>query len=215
MRNGKRILCGLLMTAGLSARLGQKRPTAPESLVGLWGSEQILGPQVRGELIIDGRGGTWRARIAGFEAAVERSDSTVHIALPNGEGEFRGQLTADSKNLTGHWIQPTSNVFFPRYATPIEFRNVAPSVWTGQIRPLDERISFYIQIARLPGGKLEARIRNPEFGWLSRSPWPIEMKGADVTLGSGQNQANGTYDPVNDVLTLGLLNPPAAPVVLS
>jgi CubicO group peptidase (beta-lactamase class C family) len=204
-----------LLLATIPDAPGQQRPTAPESLIGLWGSEQFLGPQVRGELIIDGRGARWLARIAGFEVPIERSDFAVRFVLPNGAGEFRGQLSSDSKTLTGHWIQPASNIFFQRYATPIELRNAAPSVWTGVVRPLDERISFYLQIARLPDGRLEARIRNPEFGWLSRSPWPVEMKDANVTFGSGQNQAAGSYDSANDLLTLGLLNPPATPVVFT
>jgi len=56
-------LCLFLVV--VAPRMAQKQ-TSAEALAGLWGVEQNLGPQVRGELILDARGPEWRAQIAGF-----------------------------------------------------------------------------------------------------------------------------------------------------
>jgi len=45
-----------------------------EKLVGLWGTEQMYGPMVRGELTIDARGSEWHAYFAGFDAVVQHRE---------------------------------------------------------------------------------------------------------------------------------------------
>jgi CubicO group peptidase (beta-lactamase class C family) len=193
----------------------QSRAAAPDSLIGLWGSEQVLGPRVRGELTIDARGTEWRARIAGFDVSVERKGGDLRLALPDGQGELRGQISEGLKKLTGHWIQPASSIFSQRYATPVEFKSTEYRVWTGEVHPLDERISFYIWIERSSDGALTARVRNPEFGWFSRASFTVTMKGDDVAFSTGQNQVTGKYEPNGDYLTLGMLNAPRSQVVFS
>jgi len=64
------LCCAALLS---SAQTGT-RPAPPSAdLAGLWASEQVLGPLVRGTLTIDARGSAWRARIAGFDLPVERN----------------------------------------------------------------------------------------------------------------------------------------------
>lgn len=40
-------------------------------LVGIWGSEQVLGPAVRGELVLAEGSSGWRASIGSFEASAD------------------------------------------------------------------------------------------------------------------------------------------------
>ena len=89
------------------------------ALVGLWGAEQVFGPLVRGNLIIDGRAPQWRASIAGFDVPVERDQNRVNFILPGDAGEFRGHLSTTSKTIDGDWIQPAGVVNNNRYATPV------------------------------------------------------------------------------------------------
>ncbi len=83
---------GVCLLVAFAARMAQPRqkPRA-KALVGLWGAEQELGPLVQGELIVDGRGPDWRARIGGFDVPVDRESSHVNFKLPAEAGEFRGR----------------------------------------------------------------------------------------------------------------------------
>jgi CubicO group peptidase (beta-lactamase class C family) len=175
------------------------------NLVGLWGSEQIVGPRVRGELTIDARGTEWRARIAGFEVPVTRNKGEMRFALPEGQGEFRGRLSKDAKTILGHWIQPISETFYQRYATPVQLIEAGDSMWTGAVRPLEERVSLYVSIQRSPDGALKAVIRNPEFGRFSRGTWRVEFKDKAVVLFIGEYDGftlHATYDAQTDHLLL-------------
>ena len=195
--------------------IAQSGPNPPKPLVGVWGTEQMLGPRVRGDLTIDGRGGKLRARICGYDLLIRRKGSGVRFELPSQLGEFRGKLTQDSRRIIGHWIQPTSSILFQRYATPVELVRKKQLVWTGEVRPLDERISFYVSIQQARDGSLTAVIRNPEFGWLSRGSYRVEFKNQTISLSNGQNQISGSYDAATDQLLLGLLNASPAPLALS
>jgi CubicO group peptidase (beta-lactamase class C family) len=182
---------------------------AGANLVGLWGNEQILGTLAHGELTVDARSAEWRAQIAGFDMRVDRSGGEIRFALPDGQGDFRGRLSKDSKTIMGHWIQSNRGLFNQRYATPMKLLSVGTSIWRGEARPLEERISFYVSIQRMADGVLKAMIRNPEFGWLSRGTWRVEIKNEAVTLFNGPNDENklsGTYDAKMDRLSLSLLD---------
>src|SRR5690349_18275092 len=119
-----------------------------DKLVGLWGYEQVLGPLARGELTIDVRGTEWCARMAGFEAPVAHSSNDIRFALPDGQGDFRGRLSKDSKTIQGYWIQSNKGIFDQRYTTPVMLFAAGASVWNGEVHPLEERISFYVSIQR-------------------------------------------------------------------
>ena len=60
--------------------LGEALPTPqPDSLVGVWGSENVFGPSVRGELVIDARRPEWRAKIAGYDVPIRRNRVRLHF----------------------------------------------------------------------------------------------------------------------------------------
>jgi CubicO group peptidase (beta-lactamase class C family) len=184
-----------------------------ESLVGLWGAEQILVPMVSGELSIDARYPSWRASIAGFDAAVEHSGDRVSFTLPGGQGEFRGRITPNSKNIRGHWIQQSSiNPYNQRYASPVELVQVSADVWRGRVTPLEYRVSLYLSIDHAKDGTLTAFIKNPEANFFARRTYTVELKGDSLALAHPDVPEAGTYDRETDRIFIPLLNsyPPLA-----
>src|SRR5690242_2816360 len=103
---------------------------AGERWAGLWGSETVA-PMVEGDLTIDGRGKAWRATVAGFDVTVQQRGDRLSLALPGGQGRFRGQLSRDRSVVEGFWIQPPGMALASAYASPIALRRTQPGVWTG------------------------------------------------------------------------------------
>jgi len=191
--------------------------TQPSSaLLGLWGSEQSFGPMVRGELTINARSPEWRALIAGYEVPVQHSKDEhtkdeIHFALPGEAGKFRGHLSANGKQILGHWIQLAGVAFYSHsYASPVELSEQTPGVWRGNVVPLDERASFYISIQQTPDGSLKAFLRNPEANRFRGQTFDVELQngaGAVTLLQKGAVRLQGTYNPQSDVLSLPVVGP--------
>src|SRR5262245_57732967 len=85
----------MLISPGLAAEDGAA------SLVGLWGSERVFGPEVRGELTLTRQGTEWHASIGSFEAPVRADNGKLSLALPGARGEFRGRLRRDEASIVG------------------------------------------------------------------------------------------------------------------
>jgi CubicO group peptidase (beta-lactamase class C family) len=177
--------------------------------VGLWGSEQTLGPLVRGQLTIDARSHDWRASISGYEVAVEHTKEEIAFALPGRAGTFRGHLSASGNGILGHWIQPAGVAFYGySYASPVELSELGPRVWRGEVVPLDERASFYISVQRRPDGSLMAFFRNPEANRFRGHSFDVELRDGAVMLSQkGEVKLRGAYDPQSDHLSLPVLAP--------
>ena len=207
------LISGLGYFAWSTIALGAERP-APQSdsLVGVWGSENVFGPSVRGELVIDARRPEWRAKIAGYDVPIRRNRGAIAFSLQDNAGEFRGHVSADRRavtTITGDWIQPIGSGNNNRYATPVQFSKTRPTVWTGQVVPLDDRISFYVSIQRAQDGSLTAFIRNPEFNHFRSRVYRVDVDGTKVALTNMQNSGDsvlGTYDPASDRLLLPTLD---------
>jgi len=155
----------------------------------------------------------WRARIGGFDVPVRAADRTVSFTLPGQSGEFRGQLRDAGKQIAGHWIQgagpyPYNN----RYASPVELVEVAPRVWRGTVNPLEQRISFYLQVDRSSAGGLTAFIRNPEANLFRGRTWDVQVNDRAVLLSNKNQRLEGKLDRDNQLLWLGVLDgqPPLA-----
>jgi CubicO group peptidase (beta-lactamase class C family) len=167
-------------------------PQAPASaaLVGVWGSENVFGPSVRGELTIDARRPEWRAKISGFDVLVRRDKlgagaqarrgDAIAFSLPGDAGEFRGRASAGGMAVTGDWIQPAGIANNNRYATPVRFSQGPPGVWTGRVDPLDDRISFYLSIRQAEDGSVTAFIRNPDYNYFRRRLYRVDASDAQV-----------------------------------
>ena len=202
------LIVGLCSTARLWAQAkGASEPKgSSEALVGIWGAELTLGPFVRGELIVDGRSSDWLARIAGFEVVVQREKSAVTFTLPGGDGEFRGSVSSKGKQIAGHWIQrPAPYPYNSRYASPVELSEISPRVWRGEIHPLDQRYSFFLQIDRSANGALTAFIRNPEANLFRGRTFDVALKDGSFALSYKDERLEGTIEK-NGSLSLPVLH---------
>jgi CubicO group peptidase (beta-lactamase class C family) len=208
------VCCFLVSGISLFARNPFALRAAPlasqsDALVGVWGSENRFGPAVRGELTINTRQPQWRASIAGLDAPIRRGRTGIAFSFSSDAGEFRGDIGADGKTITGDWIQPPGVVNGNRYATPVHFLQAQPGIWTGQVVPLDDVASFYISIQRTADGSLTAFIRNPEFNFFRRNAYRVDIGGTKVTLTNAKNPADnivGAFDPKSDSLSLPVLD---------
>ena len=191
-------LLSLTLAASASPDTGSK-------LLGLWGSENLYGPQTRGTLVIDGRGETWQAKLTGFQVVVTRSGDALSFSLPGGQGQFRGRLDGASHGIDGQWIQPPGVTNDNSYATPVSLKPTQDKVWQGQVVPLEDRLSLYLEIETNADGALSGSLRNPEFNLGRRGPYTLSEDGSHVSLVSSHNSSDrlsGEYDPASDRLTL-------------
>jgi CubicO group peptidase (beta-lactamase class C family) len=162
-------LC-LVLAPALSSLSAQQAPAPEESLVGIWSSETTFGPELKGELTIGVDGSSGRATLANAEATFAVSGKAVRFSFPGDRGEFRGEISADRRTVTGFWIQPggtKGGVFDQGYASPLVLRRAtrgAHSAWRGTVRPVEYRFTLYLKIFRDPEGTLLAAFRNPERG---------------------------------------------------
>ncbi|WP_426749673.1 serine hydrolase [Myxococcus sp. Y35] len=176
------------------------------SLVGTWGSERVLGPQVRGELTLVRGEGAWRARIGAFDVPVRVEGRRISVALPGGQGELRGTLEARTGHISGHWIQPRVLMSGMSFATPVVLRVLQPGVWRGVVAPLEDRFSLYLVVQKQPDGAVSAFIRNPERNFGNRLLFRVALQGSDVRLTSttGNVQLEGRFDAQAGRLSLFL-----------
>jgi CubicO group peptidase (beta-lactamase class C family) len=179
-----------------SAQAQNTSPATDADLVGLWGSETLFGPQVRGEIVLVRAERRWTMRAGGFEASAESAGDTVRVALPGGQGELRAHLEPGGAVVRGFWVQPAGNL--PPYASPVELRQAGDGAWRGTVTPLDDHFSLYLLITREPGGALRGIVRNPDFNWSGRWPWFRVTRGVDelrlADSASGRVRFTQPYD---------------------
>ena len=192
----KTVICTLLAAAICllpepSQVFADEDPTA--ALVGLWGFERALGPEVRGELTITRQGSLWRARIAGSETPARFEHGELVFRLPGDRGEFRGRLSKDVKRMVGYWVQPPTATGGTRYATPLELKAVRADAWSGQVAPLDDRVELYVSVSRQDDGTYGAFLRDPE-----------RNDGDAVRLASRGGDITGKYNERSGTLSLAL-----------
>ncbi len=109
---------------------------SPRTLVGLWGFEQLLGPEVRGELLLERDGAIWRLRVAGVEVQSRQMGDTVRLSLPGNRGMLRVHVDRASTAMPHvMWVQP-AGVSVP-YASPVHLTISAPNTWASRVRSAD------------------------------------------------------------------------------
>ena len=193
------LLCAIVVSAG---DIAAQASVSARQLPGLWGGgEGVVGPQVRGEIILEKQSRMWSIRVGGFEAAAAQDGDSTVIALAGGQGTLRLWIRHASPDA--FWIQP--NVFDgPSYSTPVRFHRVRAGVWRGEVRPQDSRFPLYLFIAQRTDGGLRGTFRNPEANWPGRAgTMAIERDSGHLVLinpRSGKPQYRQPYDSANGTI---------------
>ncbi len=145
-------------------------PLAGETdpLAGIWAAQMTFTNSLRGDLVVRRSGPSWRATLAGAEAASQ--GESLRFDFGGKRGLFRGSLTEDGRSIRGFWLQPASSVadqpnpagMSQPFASPLVLQRIGRNVWRGTVRPLEDRFRLYLRIFRGPDGALVAVFRNPD-----------------------------------------------------
>ncbi|MEP7345895.1 MAG: serine hydrolase domain-containing protein, partial [Gemmatimonadaceae bacterium] len=189
-------LTALVLSSSLGAQSAAVRPG--DDLVGLWGSEVELGPQVHGEITLERGAERWTLRVAGFEATAPVTGDSIRIVMAGGQGELNAHVErgATGTVIRGFWVQPGGNL--SPYATPVRFARARDGAWTGTVDPVYDRFSLYLQVQRQADGSLKGVLRNPEMNWNGRAPWFRIVRDGDnvgfMDPATGKQRFRQTYD---------------------
>jgi CubicO group peptidase (beta-lactamase class C family) len=158
------------------------QPAAPaDSLVGIWVSENLYGPVLRGELTVTRGARGWRAAIGGARAEFRPAGDSVRFDFGGGGG-FRGVMGAGERTIGGWWLQPAdSRGMIQAMASPLVLRRAADGAWRAIVRPLDQRFTLYLRVFRGADGGLVAAFRNPEYNLRGgASQFRVRLEGDSV-----------------------------------
>lgn len=210
-----------------AASMPAAQRAAGDDLLGLWGGEALLGPQVRGELLLERQGSDrrrWTARVAGFEVAAEQAGDSVVLRLPGGQGTVRARLSntppgprrggTPAGSPDGFWVQPAGGDGQP-YATPLRFHPAGADAWRATVAPLDARFPLYLWVRRGADGALQGVFRNPAANWPGRAgAYGVVRAGGTVTFLDPRTK-QPTWRPPYDSAGRTLLFDVGGPIVLT
>jgi CubicO group peptidase (beta-lactamase class C family) len=152
-------ILGTLVLAVVLAGTVNSQPTS-EPLVGLWRAKRWFGPDIRGPLVIQREGGSYRADLAGKVLPVGVDRGELRFTVPNGKGSFRGLLPA-AEGIVGVWT-PQRFTANGGFSTPVVLAPDGPDRWRGEVVPYDDVFTFWLRVWKRPDGTLGALLRNPE-----------------------------------------------------
>src|SRR5687768_17409335 len=155
---GKRAMWRLTTVFWLCLAGVTTAPAQDTSLVGLWQSKRYFGPEVRGRLELRQEGERWLATIGSRTAQVNVRNDSLSFDLP-ASNTFKGRFARDRGSIMGHWIDPRRRTTMPVVLT--RCAGVA-TCYSGNVEPIDETFTFYMEVKRRPDGTLGAFLRNPE-----------------------------------------------------
>ncbi|HWY27992.1 MAG TPA: serine hydrolase [Candidatus Sulfotelmatobacter sp.] len=142
-----------------------------------------------------------------MDVPVALKGNAVTFNLPDRQGEFRGYADSDSRGIVGQWIQPTGIFLNNRYATPVGLARSDQGVWKGIVVPLEDRLTIYMVVQKIPDGSIGAFWRNPEFNLGMSRPFRVTDEAGDVTFVNARNTSDkfrGTYEHQTDHLVIRL-----------
>jgi CubicO group peptidase (beta-lactamase class C family) len=131
------------------------------ALAGLWRAGHWFGPELRGELVLARTANRWDASIGGRKAEARVARDSVYVDFPSG-GTFTGRVARNGTSVVGHWIQPRAAESGRRYATPLVLAPCGTGCYSGNVRPMEDAFTFYMEVTPRSDGKLAAFLRNPE-----------------------------------------------------
>lgn len=198
---------GTVVTLLLLALMGgpvAAQPRGDDDLVGLWGADRVLGPELRGELLLRRAGDHWVGALAGAEATAAVSGDSIRLGFPAGAGEFRGRSVPDG--VRGFWLQPALTTAGYRYATPVVLVAAGVGIWRGMVAPLEDRITLYLLIRRAADGTLTGSFHNPDMRWNGGlAAFRVRRDGDAIELAdpsSGQVRFRQAYDSAQRRITM-------------
>jgi len=173
----------LALIAGLGPAIAQEKRAT--DLVGLWEAVRTFGPKVEGPLLLIERDGKLVADVAGFSVPVATRGPEYTFELPDGKGWFRGRKSARGDEIAGFWIQPGDW----KYASPLTLRKVG-AYWRGEVKVLEDRLSYYLPVTRAQDGALATYLRNPErnFGIFNQVKSITVQEGKVSLVGNRRGQ---------------------------
>ena len=201
----KAFYCSSLLVALLLIGAARQPEMSWQSLVGLWGGEYVFGPTVNGRLVIDGRQTEWLAHIGGFQVPVRHTGKTVSFTVPNGQGEFHGEIFAHSGRIHGHWIQPETAVDGYPFWTPVDLESADQGLWAGHVVPLGDKLTVFLVIAQSADSAVTAFIRSPENNFGAHRNFTVHRDGDKVVFTNPKQPADrlfGVYDTNTDRLSI-------------
>ena len=220
---------GILVLAALpSAALLDTRPGvgAPPAIDGVWYASRSFGPAVRGTLGVTESHGHWTAQIAhktvpgvagSWGGPRGGAASVIEFNFGADAGRLELETSAGGRpSAAAWWVQPPDSYSSNGHATPVTLTPTTVRRWSGVVRPLDDRMTFYLPVTTNADGSHSAFLRNPErnFG-LFNTVERLELSGSDVTLlgrprgAEGKAEvvvARGTVDTARGVMTIALPN---------
>jgi len=173
---------GLLFVLAI-ARTAPARAASAEAgaLAGVWESDRVFGPEVRGALALSRGPSGWTASIGPFTVAAREENGEISFGLPGDRGAFRGRRRGAA--VEGNWIQPVSVTDGCRYATPVALAKISGDAYRGEVRPLEDRLTLDLVIRRAADGAVTAFIRNPQRNaGLRLGALAVSRSGDTVTL---------------------------------
>ena len=132
-----------------------------QDLEGLWQSTRSFGPDLCGPIVVQREGTEWRADLK--NQIVVGKVENKQIAFDFGDGQLLRLNPVEKKQrLTGWWTQGRSPFHPTSFLTPVELRTEAKNRFSGEISPLEERITFYMPVTVGADKKATTYLCNPE-----------------------------------------------------
>jgi CubicO group peptidase (beta-lactamase class C family) len=190
---------------------GTSAETAPtvRDLAGLWECSRSFGPQLRGPIVIDRTADGWSADLKGRIFPGKPAHGRIEFDFGDGQ-MFRMQPKGEDGIIKGWWTQARSPLHGYSFITPVDLRAEGKDRLSGEIRPLEDRITFYMPITINEDGKATTYLRSPErnAGRMLKVE-RVEFTNGEVRLlgfpfGSKEEEivGRGTVDFENDLMSI-------------
>jgi CubicO group peptidase (beta-lactamase class C family) len=152
------------VTVSFGHATGQTAESAASAkdVIGVWEATRNFGPVLRGLLTISRSEREWLAEIAGRQTPVKMAGNTISCVFPGGQGEFRGMLNLKTKEIRGHWIQPSTANSMSQFASPVTLTPCGKNRWRGQVVPLEDEFTLFLVASAGENGTVHAFLRNPD-----------------------------------------------------